>query len=140
MENSSIVLLKSRLCPSALIATGAIGLIGQRRVDYLSQLPNCPIKAIIGFDCPACGSGRCLSALADGDLLQAVDENLLMTALIAGSIVVAMMWLVKGSSFLANVRWTRSLSLLAVTASLFWVARIIPWQVGDWLISGTYQK
>ena len=140
MENSSIVPLNSRFFPSAFIAAGAIGLIGQRQVDYLSQLPNCPIKAIIGFDCPACGSGRCLSALADGDILQAIDENLFMTAAIAGSIVIAMLWLVEGSSFLANVRWARSLSLLAVTASLFWVARIIPWQVGEWLSSGTYQQ
>ena len=131
------MLLNSRFFPSAFIAAGAIGLIGQRQVDYLSQLPNCPIKAIIGFDCPACGSGRCLSALADGDILQAIDENLFMTAAIAGSIVIAMLWLVEGSSFLANIRWAR---LLGVTASLFWVARIIPWQVGDWLISGTYQK
>ena len=134
------MLLNSRFFPSAFIAAGAIGLIGQRQVDYLSQLPNCAIKAVIGFDCPACGSGRCLSALADGDLLQAVDENLFMTAAIAGSIVIAMMWLVKGSSFLANVRWARFLSLSAITAAIFWVARIIPWQVGDWLISGTYQK
>ena len=134
------MLLNSRFFPSAFIAAGAIGLIGQRQVDYLSQLPNCPIKAIIGFDCPACGSGRCLSALANGDILQAIDENLFMTAAIAGSIVIAMLWLVEGSSFLANIRWARSLSILAITAAIFWVARIIPWQVGDWLISGTYQK
>jgi hypothetical protein len=140
MGSSLFVLLGTRLFPSAFMATGVIGLIGQRQVDFLSRLPNCPIKAIVGFDCPACGSSRCVSALADGDLFQAVDENLLMSAVVAGSIVIAMMWLIKGSSFSANLKWTRLLSLLAVTVSLFWVARIIPWQVGEWLSSGTYQQ
>ena len=140
MGNSSIVLLGSRLFPSAFMATGVIGLIGQRQVDFLSHLPDCPIKAIVGFDCPACGSSRCMSDLANGDIFRAVDENLLMTAVVAGSIVIAMMWLIKGSSFSANLRWTRSLSLLAIMVSLFWVARIIPWQVGEWLSSGTYQQ
>ena len=140
MGNSSIVLLGSRLFPSAFMAIGVTGLIGQRQVDFLSQLPNCPIKAIVGFDCPACGSSRCVSALANGDLFRAVDENLLLTAVVAGSIFIAMMWLIKGPSFSANLRQTRLLSLLAVTVSLFWVARIIPWQVGEWLSSGTYQQ
>ena len=140
MENSSIAQLRQRLFPAAFIATGVLGLIGQRQADFLSQLPNCPIKAIVGSDCPACGSGRCMSALANGDLSQAVDENLLMTAVVAGSIVIAMMWLVKGSGFSANLQRARLLSLLTVTVSLFWVARIIPWQVGEWLSSGTYRQ
>jgi hypothetical protein len=140
MENSFTVLLRQRLFPGLFVATGVLGLIGQRQADYLSQLPNCPIKAVVGFDCPACGSGRCMSALANGDLLQAVDENLLMTAVVAGSVVIAMIWLIKGSSFSANLQWARLLSLLTATTGLFWVARVIPWQVGEWLNSGTYQQ
>lgn len=135
-----IVLLESRFFPSALIATGAIGLIGQRRVDYLSQLPNCPIKAIIGFDCPACGGSRCVSAIASGDFLQAIDENFLITAIVTGSIVIAIMWLIKGPGFSANFRWVRLFTFLSVTTGLFWMARMVPWQAGEWLISGTYQQ
>ena len=132
------VFLNTRLLPSIFLATGVIGLGSLRVSGYLSQVPNCPIKAVIGVDCPACGTSRCLSALAHGDLSQAIDQNLLAFVLILGSFLVAIVWLFKGPNFRANFKWVKVLTCVTVFTGLFWLARMIPWQIGEWLISGTY--
>ncbi|WP_421845891.1 DUF2752 domain-containing protein [Mycobacterium sp.] len=40
-------------------------------------LPVCPTKALLGIDCPGCGSLRMLYSLLHGDLLQAARFNAL---------------------------------------------------------------
>jgi hypothetical protein len=44
--------------------------------------PPCPLKAVTGIDCPGCGGLRCVHALANGDLLGALDQNLLAVLLL----------------------------------------------------------
>ena len=39
--------------------------------------PFCPLKAVTGIDCPACGGLRCVHALMNGDIGTALDQNLL---------------------------------------------------------------
>ena len=43
---------------------------------------RCPIRAILGIDCPGCGGTRALAALLRGDVRQAAQEN--AAALAAG--------------------------------------------------------
>ena len=47
------------------------GLVARLRV----ALPPCPVKALAGIPCPACGSGRALEALARLDLPAALLLN-----------------------------------------------------------------
>ena len=44
-----------------------------------SILPPCPVKALSGIPCPACGSGRAALALARFDVLAALAWNPLFT-------------------------------------------------------------
>lgn len=39
--------------------------------------PFCPLKALTGLDCPACGGLRCVHALMTGDIGTALDQNLI---------------------------------------------------------------
>ena len=69
---------------------------------------------------------------------EAIDQNLLAFVLILGSFLVAIVWLFKGPNFRANFKWVKVLTCVTVFTGLFWLARMIPWQIGEWLISGTY--
>lgn len=46
-------------------------------------LPVCPTKALLGIDCPGCGSLRMLYSLMHGDLLAAAGFNALGLAAVA---------------------------------------------------------
>jgi hypothetical protein len=41
-------------------------------------VPLCPTKAITGLDCPFCGGLRAVASLGRGDVLRAMDHNLLV--------------------------------------------------------------
>ncbi|MDQ2587817.1 hypothetical protein CKY47_28270 [Saccharothrix yanglingensis] len=59
-------------------------------------LPPCPLYAITGVQCPACGSTRMVHALLHGDLAAAWHFNAVM--LVAGLPLLAWLW----------VRWLRA--------------------------------
>jgi hypothetical protein len=44
---------------------------------------RCPVKAVLGIECPGCGGTRAMLALMRGDVRQAAHENL--AALVAGA-------------------------------------------------------
>jgi len=44
--------------------------------------PICPLKALTGLDCPACGGLRCVHDLTHGDIVGALDQNLLAVILL----------------------------------------------------------
>jgi hypothetical protein len=73
-------------------------------------LPVCPTKALLGIDCPGCGSLRMLYSLMHGDLFAAVRFNALGLAA-----VVFVVW--------AYLAWTYG----RITAR-----RIKSWQHGRW--------
>jgi hypothetical protein len=66
------------------LAWGAVALAGAALVPWLgprtAALPACPLHVATGWPCPACGSGRALAALADGDLAGALGWNPLAVA------------------------------------------------------------
>lgn len=45
--------------------------------------PPCPSRAVLGLDCPACGGLRGTHDLLRGDVVGALDHNLLLPALLA---------------------------------------------------------
>lgn len=66
----------------AILATGAATLAGVGYVAVTDPhdpdvlLPTCPIKAVTGLDCPACGGLRLVHDLAHGHLAAAAGDNL----------------------------------------------------------------
>ncbi len=92
-------------------------------------LPVCPTKALLGIDCPGCGSLRMVYALLHGDLPAAARYNAL--ALVA---VVLLVWAYLAWTYgrvagrrvgsWQHQRWSAAVTLVLVTA---WsVARNIP--------------
>ena len=111
-----------------------------KRFDIDRLVPACPIKSVIGVDCPACGSSRCVSALAKGDFVEAVDQNALLVLTLAVVTFGLVMWVAKGEKFLKRVDFQQALATLSVFTFVFWVIRILPLEIGNWLSSGTYHQ
>ena len=61
---------------AAALALAAPGIVSRAA----SALPPCPVKAFSGVPCPACGSGRATSALANLEVAAAFFSNPLFTA------------------------------------------------------------
>jgi hypothetical protein len=49
--------------------------------------PTCPTRALLGIDCPACGTLRGLHALLHGHVLEALDHNLLLLVAVPWAVV-----------------------------------------------------
>ena len=60
--------------------------------------PVCPLKALTGIDCPACGGLRCVHDLTHGDIVGALDQNLLVVILLPIIVVLLAVFLLR--------RWT----------------------------------
>lgn len=100
---------------------------------------SCPSRALTGLDCPGCGSTRCMAALLRGDVVGAVDQNLL--AVVALPFLAWAWW-----AWLAGA-WTdrrvtspldrpgASLAVL-VAVVLFTVVRNVDVGIGAFLASG----
>lgn len=130
----------SRFAPPAVLAAAATAgwwLRPQLAPGPLSFGPfRCPVRALTGFDCPGCGSTRCLSALARGDLLTAVDHNLLVVVVVVAAVVAAGLWVARQSLRLP----VPALPTLRPTAALwglgtFTLLRAVPLAGLSWLAS-----
>jgi len=115
------------------MAAGVVGVAASRAVGL--PLPPCPVRALTGLPCPGCGAARSISALLDGDLLAAIDHNVLVPValvVISWSAVVAV-------SRRAGRRWRDPLSwrgasvVTAATIGAFWLLRLLPWGPTAWL-------
>ncbi|MGH9273755.1 MAG: DUF2752 domain-containing protein, partial [Acidimicrobiales bacterium] len=56
------------------------------------RYPTCPTKALLGIDCPACGTLRGLHALSRGQVGRALDHNLLLLLAVPIGVVVWCRW------------------------------------------------
>ena len=74
-----------------LIGLVALGGISNYFLEHVLRL-SCPIRSVTGLQCPGCGSTRCLEALGNGDLLEALKQN----AMIVGATVVVSAYLLLG--------------------------------------------
>src|SRR5436305_14533126 len=95
------------------------------------HLPLCPLKALTGLDCPACGSRRAFHSLAHGQLHQALDHNVLF---VLGFPLLVYGWLVVGGVVPRPRPMPRPLVWAGVALlAVFVVVRNLP---GSWLGSG----
>lgn len=58
------------------VAVAVLAAVDPERGHY----PACPTYALLGFDCPACGTMRGVHDLGRGRVLDALDHNLLLVA------------------------------------------------------------
>lgn len=83
METSNGQILKI-----TLFAIGVIGLIIIYKTynPIAFPFPKCPVYYYTGIYCPGCGSQRAVHALANFNLIKAISQNVLATAVILGVI------------------------------------------------------
>ena len=101
--------------------------------------PQCPFKAMTGWDCPGCGMTRALRAVVTGHPGRALDHNaLVVLAVVVGIIWYATSWVRtrRGRPPLALRRGSWWTGALLVVVALFWVTRNITWGAFGWLGSG----
>jgi hypothetical protein len=140
MRRSAHDLMKSRyLCGMSLLSLITVT-FAVRSNHLIGVVPGCPVKALIGIDCPACGSVRCVEALANGRVGTALDHNLLTTSLLASVVILLILWLVIGPALWEKLDLQRLLQSVAVATLVFWASRLAPWEVGAWLSSGIYHQ
>jgi len=92
-------------------------------------LPVCPTKALLGIDCPGCGSLRMLYSVMHGDLLAACRFNalgLVALVLLAAAFVTWTYGRVVGRQILSwqHHRWSAVAALVLVT--VWFVVRNLP--------------
>jgi hypothetical protein len=116
--------------PAAVAAAAAtvVGYVGAVDPNQAGHYPTCPFLFLTGYYCPGCGSLRGIHALAHGDLMAAIDHNVLMVA--------ALPYLVAGYlGWLRRRGWDRPRTWLAppwviwallVVVLAYWVLRNVP--------------
>lgn len=125
----------SRLTVRLLAAIGVAVMIGASGfVAYFdpaksSFFPVCPFYAMTGFACPGCGLTRAFHSLFHGDIIPAIDFNLLvpMWAVIFGWIFVSLVLLaLRGRGLPMWPARPGFLVTLLIVVLAFGVARNIP--------------
>jgi Protein of unknown function (DUF2752) len=80
-------LLANALLAAAILACAMLILDPPTQSNFY---PTCPIRSLLGIDCPGCGATRALAALLHGHLPEALRLNalfvLLLPAALAGAI------------------------------------------------------
>lgn len=110
----------------AVAAAATVALVDPNEAGHY---PTCPFLMLTGLQCPGCGTLRAVHALTRGDLVTAVDLNVLTVMLIPLLVWGWFGWL--------RHRLGRRPTLpaispaagyaIAVVVPLFWVARNLPW-------------
>jgi hypothetical protein len=80
---------------AASLAVGAMcgcALIALVDPNEGGRYPTCPTRALLGIDCPACGTLRGLHALSRGQVARALDHNLLLLAAVPIGLTVWWRW------------------------------------------------
>jgi hypothetical protein len=91
--------------------------------------PVCPLYAMTGFACPGCGLTRGFHSLIHGDIIPALDFNLLIPvwAVVLGWVFVSLLLLtVRGRGLPMWPTWPRFLWAFMIALWVFGVLRNIP--------------
>lgn len=102
-----------------------------------TKVTVCPL-ALVGIDCPLCGSMRAVHSLTRLDLLGALDHNVLFTVLAPALVACWVVWLLRSLGRPVLPRWqlpARTGAVLLVVGIAFAVLRNLP--AFHWLASGT---
>ncbi len=115
-----------------LVAACLVGLVLVAQGRPALAFPLCPLKALSGLPCAACGSLRALDALVHGDVARAIRMNPLATLglvtlfawLAHAAMAMALGWprwrIASGDSDLLPLRWATALSV-----ALTWLYLIV---------------
>lgn len=109
-----------------LAATAYVALVDPGEPGHY---PLCPLKAVTGLDCPACGGLRSVHALTHGDLGGALNQNLAVVLLLPVAAVLWVLWLRRAGASDApaeGTRWRTAPYVLLVALLVFTVARNLP--------------
>ena len=68
----------------ALLCTQAVGVVFLAQTSKVFIGLECPIRAVIGIQCPGCGSSRCIRAIGNGDLMAGMRYNPFLTISLLG--------------------------------------------------------
>jgi hypothetical protein len=97
--------------------------------------PPCPSRVLLGFDCPGCGGLRGTHDLLHGDVVAAMDHNLLVPVVLAVAGLSLALWLLplvgRPARRLAPPRWLATAAVVVVT--LFTALRNLPVPGLEWL-------
>jgi len=113
----------------AAIAAAGCAYVGLMNPNESSAYPQCPLRAVTGWDCPGCGLTRSVYALMHGDAWQAIDHNVLAIVLLPLAILAFARWTATrvGYSTPRIPRWRPWMSVVAGVAVIsFLVARNLP--------------
>lgn len=78
---------------SLVAAAGITAYVGTVDPSSGGAYPLCPSRSLFGIDCPACGGLRGTHDLLRGDIVGALDHNLLLPVLLVVYAVVIGLWL-----------------------------------------------
>lgn len=115
------------------VAVGAAALAGLALVFVVDpsepgHYPLCPFRALTGYDCPGCGATRGLHDLMHGDVVGALDHNVLLLVAIPAALLAWVGWLRRswtGRTERVGLPPPVVVAIVAVIA-VFWVVRNIP--------------
>jgi hypothetical protein len=119
-----------RRVPAALavgaVGAGAVALLATRNPNVPGSYGVCPFKALTGWDCPFCGGLRGTYSLLHGDVLTALDHNLLLPLYLAIGVAVAVSVVWRGGTLAAGRLTARHWWVLAGVIVAFGVVRNLP--------------
>lgn len=113
---------RRRLMAPIAVGAGALGflaLLAAVDPNEPGHYPPCPTQALLGVDCPGCGLLRAGHALMHGDVLRALDHNVLVLMIGVAAVGAWASWVLRawrGHSAMASERSARVLSVLAVAS------------------------
>ena len=71
---------------------GACAYIAAVDPNHSTAYPQCPTKLLTGIDCPMCGATRAVHSLLKGDVVGAMDHNLLFVLLLPALVYAFVAW------------------------------------------------
>jgi hypothetical protein len=129
------------LPPAAVAAGGLMACAYISAVDpnHSSAYPQCPWKMMTGLDCPMCGATRAVHSLLRGEVVGAMDHNLLFVLLLPVMLYAFAAWTATrlGHPLPPVPINSRKVWIpLAVITVVFTVVRNLPGSPWHWLNSG----
>jgi hypothetical protein len=120
-------------------AVGVTAYVGLVDPSEGGAYPFCPSRVLLGIDCPACGGLRGTHDLLNGDVVGALDHNLMLPVLLAVFGVGLALWLRPLVGRPARpVRLPRWALVVGITVAVaFTVLRNLPVAGLEFLASGT---
>lgn len=94
-------------------------------------LPTCPTKALLGIDCPGCGTLRTIYSLLHGDVMSALRFNALAVVALAFLLVAFAVWtygriIDRTIGSWQHHRWAATVTLGIVV--VWFVLRLLPFE------------